>query len=200
MDNVNNPNVDNDHQLNEELTTLARDVGAVNLADDPAAQNIEAAARDEALDQIMMSKRQLEASFEMAQLATGYVPTENTVLSQSFSAAAGETTGTRAQALTRGFVANPVEVAQQLMVEVPENAAEQRLAEAGDANESVVASALAGDLQAMAFSVPDQQQNPTTQLDSVLDPIVDVQPTPTPTPETAETPTPEPTPTPVPTP
>ena len=116
MDNVNNPNVDNDHQLNEELTTLARDVGAVNLADDPAAQNIEAAARDEALDQIMMSKRQLEASFEMAQLATGYIPTENTVLSQSFSSAAGETTGTRAQALTRGFVANPVEVAQQLMV------------------------------------------------------------------------------------
>ncbi len=97
-----NDNASHDHQLNEELTTLARDVGVTNLAEDDSTQNLDTSARDEGLDQILMSKRQLESSIEMAQLATGYTPSDNKVLSETASAEAGVTTGIRAQASTRG--------------------------------------------------------------------------------------------------
>ena len=133
-----NDNASNDHQLNEEMTTLARDVGVTNLAEDDSTQNLDTSARDEGLDQILMSKRQLESSIEMAQLATGYTPSDNQVLSDTASAQAGVTAGVRAQASTRGTTNASTSNTQTTAAEQTESA------QAVDANNSTQNQGLGG--------------------------------------------------------
>lgn len=206
-----NDNASHDHQLNEELTTLARDVGVTNLAEDDSTQNLDTSARDEGLDQILMSKRQLESSIEMAQLATGYTPSDNKVLSETASAEAGVTTGIRAQASTRGTTSASTTNTQTATAEHTESA------QAVEANNPIQNKGLAGEVgegnlaapaAAAAFSAattttpeaPAPVENvevttdtPATTEEAVTEETTENSETPTPsTPVTEPTPAPTP--------